>query len=250
MKIAYPYVRVSTNKQENGPEVQKEKLANYYNRVLARDGFAWADFYQDVVTGSKALDRREAGGAICQRAKEGDIILVTKFDRAFRSSRDFHNQIHHWRQKGCRFIVTDHDVDCTTPNGYFVATLLVAQAQLEREHTAERTREALAHRKAHGRVYNHDAPRGLKNGKNGYLEVDHDFEPKIKALLHFRDVEKLTWKQIAVAMTNRERAMLGEPPIKSVVHPDCWSKRIVEMWYREAKQKETARQRTLSATGQ
>lgn len=234
-KIAYPYVRVSTSKQENSPEVQQEKLSDYYHKFLAPEGYLWADIYQDVVSGSKAFEKREAGSAICQRAQAGDVILVTKFDRAFRSSKDFHNQISHWRKKGCRFIVIDAAVDCTTANGYFVASILVANAQLERELISERTRDSAQFCKAHGRNYCRNPQRGLRNGKDGYLEVDPYFEQDCRDVIRLRDDERLTWAEVALAFSNIQLAREGKPLIRSIAHDDCVSDRHVRRHYRDGK---------------
>ena len=242
--VAYAYSRVSTNKQENGPQVQREKLESYYSRNLAHKGFLWGDVYEDVVSGSKAFNLRPAGSVLCQRARPGDIILVTKFDRAFRSSRDFHNQIHYWRQKGCKLVVTDCEVNCTTPNGYCHASVLVAMAQLERELVSERTKEVKQYLKAHGRNYGTNATRGIINGSDGYLKPDPRYdEPTIAFIIECREVQKMTWNKLAIAISNRWLRMAGKQEIRSIAHDNCIARTEAQDIYKFAK----AQQELLAA---
>ena len=88
-----------------------------------------------------ALDRGEAGA-----------LMVKKLDRLARNVADFLTILDRSRRGNWALIIGDLDIDTSTPMGEAMATISATFAQLERAKIAERTRDALAHKKAQGVV--------------------------------------------------------------------------------------------------
>jgi DNA invertase Pin-like site-specific DNA recombinase len=80
----------------------------------------------------------------------GDVLVASKLDRLSRSAFDLLGLVK--QSEGCGFGITTSDgaVDSTSPVGRFITTAMAGVAELERALIAERTRNALAAKKAAG----------------------------------------------------------------------------------------------------
>ncbi len=144
MKQAVAYYRVSTQRQGRsglGIEAQKEAI----RRFAEREGYAVVDEYTEVETGkgADALDRRPTLAAALAHAKRLKCpIIVAKMDRL---SRDV-AFISGLMAKGVAFVVAELGADVEP----FMLHLYAAFAQHERAKISERTKQALAVKKAQG----------------------------------------------------------------------------------------------------
>jgi DNA invertase Pin-like site-specific DNA recombinase len=77
-------------------------------------------------------------------------LVVAKLDRLSRSILDFAGLMERSRRKGWALVALDLGVDTTTPQGEMVANVMASFAQFERKLIGQRTREALAVKKAAG----------------------------------------------------------------------------------------------------
>jgi DNA invertase Pin-like site-specific DNA recombinase len=140
------YLRVSTGKQGKsglGIEAQREAIA----RFADAEGVLLAGEYVEVETGkgSDALERRpQLNAALAHARKTRQAVVVAKLDRL---SRDVAFIAGLMAQK-VPFIVAELGSDVDP----FVLHLFAALAEKERALIAERTRAALAQRKAQGKV--------------------------------------------------------------------------------------------------
>lgn len=83
-------------------------------------------------------------------AGEADAIVVAKLDRLSRSLLDFAGVMARAQTDGWGLIALDVNVDTTTPSGRLVANLMAVVAEWEREVIGQRTKDALAEKKAQG----------------------------------------------------------------------------------------------------
>lgn len=88
------------------------------------------------------------------RGGQANTVICPALDRVCRSVSDFLALFEFLREHGVEFISLRENFDTATPQGQFVATVLMAMAQMEREITSQRTSDAMADR----------AERGLWNG--------------------------------------------------------------------------------------
>lgn len=133
------YYRVSTAKQGRsglGLEAQQASV-----RAYIKDGRILAEFVE--VESGKRNDRPELAQAIAHAGREGATLIIAKLDRLARSVAF----IFALRDAGVRFIACDMPEANTLTIG-----LLAALAQHERELISERTKAALAAKKARGFV--------------------------------------------------------------------------------------------------
>ena len=138
------YVRVSTSQQGRsglGIEAQQDALT----RFAAAEGFEFARMFVEIETGkgADALDRRpELAAALAQARKAKCPVIVAKLDRL---SRDVHF-ISGLMAHRVPFIVAELGADADP----FMLHLYAALAEKERALISQRTKAALAAKKAAG----------------------------------------------------------------------------------------------------
>jgi DNA invertase Pin-like site-specific DNA recombinase len=144
------YVRVSTDEQSSsgaGLEAQRRAIVAECDRrgwhlveVIDDAGFSAKDLKRPGVR--EALRVLEAGDAAA--------LVVAKLDRLSRSMIDFTALMAKAQKQGWALVALDCAVDTTTPTGEAMANMLATFAQFERRLISQRTREALAVKRADG----------------------------------------------------------------------------------------------------
>lgn len=144
------YGRVSTEDQAvygASLDAQRENLWEWCNRKNAE----LVDFVADEGYSAKDLDRPGVIELLERLdAGEADVLLVTKLDRLSRSVLDFANLMSRSRMGSWSIVCLDVGVDTSTASGEVVANVLASFAQFERRLISERTKAALAVKKAQG----------------------------------------------------------------------------------------------------
>jgi len=106
-----------------------------------------------------------------------DILIVAlKLDRLFRDAADCLTQTRQWDAAGIALHLIDFGgtaINTGTATGRFFLTMAAGFAELERNMIAERTTQALAHKKAHREVY---SPTPLGFDRNGDALVENEAE--------------------------------------------------------------------------
>jgi len=142
------YARVSTEEQKRkgySIEAQLEACRNY----AKAKGWDVILEYKEAKSGKSADNREQLQKALTFLEEEGaDILLVWRLDRLTRSIIDFQKIIE--RVGPCIASVTE-GLDMSTSAGRFVANILVAFAQYERESIGERTKLGLERAKKEGK---------------------------------------------------------------------------------------------------
>jgi DNA invertase Pin-like site-specific DNA recombinase len=90
----------------------------------------------------------EAVALLCSGG--GDVLVASKLDRLSRSAFDLLGLVKQSESCGFAIATSDGAVDSTSPVGRFITTAMAGVAELERALIAERTRNALAAKKARG----------------------------------------------------------------------------------------------------
>ncbi len=157
MKPAIAYTRVSTASQGRsglGLEAQQAALA----RFAEAEGYALAETFSEIETGkgADALDRRpQLSAALAAARKLKAPIIVAKLDRL---SRDVHF-ISGLMTHRTPFIVAELGADADP----FMLHLYAALAEKERRLISQRTRDALAAKKAQGVKLGGLNAKGIRN---------------------------------------------------------------------------------------
>jgi DNA invertase Pin-like site-specific DNA recombinase len=84
--------------------------------------------------------------------RDGDVVVVTKYDRLSRSLQDLLSIVEAVRAKGAGFRSLAEDIDTMTPAGRLVFHVFASIAQFERERISERTKEGLTSARKRGRI--------------------------------------------------------------------------------------------------
>lgn len=106
--------------------------------------------FSDKITGS-ARSRHQLDQML-DHLREGDVVVVTKYDRLARSLRNLLDLVEVIAERGAEFRSLAEDIDTTTPAGRLVFHVFASIAQFERERISERTREGLQAARKRGRV--------------------------------------------------------------------------------------------------
>jgi DNA invertase Pin-like site-specific DNA recombinase len=143
------YVRVSTEEQGvSGAGLQAQRSA-----IVAeceRRGWEILEVVEDVGSG-KDLKRPGIRAALDMLASgDASALVVAKLDRLSRSMVDFAKIMATAQEESWALVALDVNVDTTTPSGEAMAHMLATFAQFERRLISERTRQALAEKRASG----------------------------------------------------------------------------------------------------
>lgn len=143
------YCRVSTELQgESGAGLEAQRQTIFDE--CERKGWSLLRYEEDVLSG-KDTSRPGLDRALdACRSEEAAGIIVAKLDRLTRSVADFASLLTDAQLYGYNVVALDVGIDLRTPHGEFLANVLASIAQWERRIISQRTREALAVKRAQG----------------------------------------------------------------------------------------------------
>ena len=135
-------VRVSSEEQADESKTSLDQQVAACEALAAAHGWEVASVYREEgVSGAKpAEDRIELQRLIADaRADQFDVVLVHKFDRFSRSTREGLNVLHELEEgMGVRVLSASEDIDASTPPGKLFRSMLLQFADFERERIRER----------------------------------------------------------------------------------------------------------------
>jgi len=145
----YGYARVSSTGQDHETQVERLKAAGC-GAVRAEKASA-----------STRNGRRELL-TLLEFIREGDTLMVTRFDRLARSLDDLKAIVRELEEKGATLRVLDQQIDTSSSHGKLFFHLLGAFAEFENDIRRERQMEGIARAKA----------RGVYKGRRPTINVD------------------------------------------------------------------------------
>jgi DNA invertase Pin-like site-specific DNA recombinase len=152
MSRTIAYLRCSTEEQADsraGLEAQRAAII----AEAKRRGWDETDlsYVEDAGFSGKDLHRPGIEAALdALRHRKADTLVVSKLDRLSRSLVDFAGLMDRASREHWALIALDLNVDTSTPAGEAMAAMLATFAQFERRLIGERTKAALAVKKAAG----------------------------------------------------------------------------------------------------
>jgi len=149
---AVAYVRVSTDEQvASGAGLEAQRAA--ITIEAQRRGWTIVEWHSDEgISGGKDVHQRPglaASIAAVEQAAAG-AILVAKSDRVARSLRTLLNVVDRVERAGGSVVSVDGTIDTSTAAGRFTTSVMGGVAELERALISDRTRAALAVKRAQG----------------------------------------------------------------------------------------------------
>lgn len=146
------YVRVSTDEQAaSGAGLQAQRAA--ITAEAARRGWTVVAWQADEgISGSKGVAHRPGLGYAIDLIESGHAcaLMVAKTDRVARSLRTLLAVIDHIERAGGMVVAVDGSIDTASAAGRFQTQIMGSVAELERALISDRTKAALAVRRAQG----------------------------------------------------------------------------------------------------
>ncbi len=127
--MIYGYIRISTNKQEQGNSKKDQKCAiieRYPNAILIEETYSGAKERPKFLN-------------LLETCNKGDTVVVSKLDRFCRSTKEGLEYIDYLKAKGVNIHILNMGLIEDTPMGRLIVINLLAFAEFERAMIKERT---------------------------------------------------------------------------------------------------------------
>lgn len=197
---AVAYVRVSTDEQHLGPEAQRAAIAAWA-RARGVDVVAWHE--DRNVSGGQALDERPGlvAALASLRATRAGLLVAAKRDRLARDVELAGALEVRVRRIGAELATADGTSDTRTTDGRLLRRMVDVFAEHERAVIRDRTRAALAAKRARGERISGQPPYGWRH-VDGRL-VEDAAEQQVLHQLQLLLQQGLSLTRIAATLQRR-----------------------------------------------
>ena len=153
--MKYGYIRISTDKQTT--ENQRYEILKFAKiKELIID-----EWIEETISSTKRLDVRKFG-ELLQRMQKGDILVVSELSRMGRNLMQIMKILHDCMEKDVMVYTVKENYELgNNINSKVLAFAFGLSAEIERNLISQRTKEALARRKAEGKILGR--PKGSKS---------------------------------------------------------------------------------------
>jgi len=193
---AFGYIRVSTPGQAEvgvSLDAQEAKV-----RAWAALNDAEAVIFRDEGISGKRADNRPGLQAALDAVAKGDALVVYSLSRLSRSTKDTLAIAELLAKREADLVSLSEKIDTTSAAGKMVFRILAVLSEFERDQISDRTRFALAHKKANGEKTGGDVPFGFR-ARNGKLYPHAEERKAIRLVLGLK-AEGLTLRSICRAL--------------------------------------------------
>ena len=188
--MIYGYIRVSSDKQTT--ENQHFEIVNYSKaRELLID-----EWIEETISATKKLSDRKFGGLL-EKMQKGDILIVTELSRLGRNLMQIMSILHTCMEKDIMVFTRKENYELgNNINSKVLAFAFGLSAEIERNLISQRTKEALARKRAEGVVLGR--PKGSKSkvkkltGKEAEIKNLLDKKVSKSAIARILGVHRLT----------------------------------------------------------
>ena len=158
--MIYGYIRVSCDKQT--VENQRFEIKNF----CCRENLKIDGWIEETISGTKAYNKRQLG-TLLKRIRKDDLIICAELSRLGRNLFMIMEILNICMTKECRvWTIKDNYRLGEDIQSKVLAFAFGLSAEIERNLISQRTKEALARKKAEGITLG--LPRGKKNSPNKY----------------------------------------------------------------------------------
>ncbi|MCQ6959599.1 master DNA invertase Mpi family serine-type recombinase [Mucilaginibacter aquariorum] len=153
--MKYGYIRISTDKQTT--ENQRYEILKFAEiKQLIID-----EWIEETISSTKKLDVRKFG-ELLNRMKKGDVLIVSELSRMGRNLMQIMKILHDCIEKDVMVYTVKENYELgNNINSKVLAFAFGLSAEIERNLISQRTKEALARRKAEGQILGR--PKGSKS---------------------------------------------------------------------------------------
>lgn len=190
LQMNYGYIRVSTDRQTT--KNQKFEILNF-----AKDkNLPINEWIEETISGTKKLEERKFG-QLLKKMKKGDQLVVTELSRLGRNLMQIMRILHDCMEKDIQvFTIKERYELGNNLNSKVLAFAFGLSAEIERNLISQRTKEALARRKAEGVILGR--PKGSKasytklTGKDDEIRMYLDKRIPYSGIARILGVHRLT----------------------------------------------------------
>jgi DNA invertase Pin-like site-specific DNA recombinase len=191
--MIYGYIRVSSDKQTT--ENQRFEITNYSKaRELLID-----EWIEETISATKKLSVRKFG-SLLEKMQKDDVLIVTELSRLGRNLMQIMSILHTCMEKDIMVFTIKENYELgNNINSKVLAFAFGLSAEIERNLISQRTKEALARKKAEGVVLGR--PKGSKSkvrkltGKEAEIKTLLDKKISKSAIARILGVHRLTVAQ-------------------------------------------------------
>lgn len=170
MKQAIGYIRVSTEQQANegvSLEAQKAKIAAW----CVTNSYELVNVFVDAGISGKSMDKRPGLQDAMKSLKKGMALVSYSLSRLARSTKDALSIGETVAKCKADMVSLSEQIDTTTAAGKMMFQMLAVLAEFERNLVAERTTNALQHKKATNQKYTNITPYGFEAIEGRLVQV-------------------------------------------------------------------------------
>ena len=170
MKQAIGYIRVSTEQQANegvSLEAQKAKIAAW----CVTNGYELVNVFVDAGISGKSMDKRPGLQDAMKSLKKGMALVSYSLSRLARSTKDALSIGETVAKRKADMVSLSEQIDTTTAADKMMFQMLAVLAEFERNLVAERTTNALQHKKATNQKYTNITPYGFEAIEGRLVQV-------------------------------------------------------------------------------
>ncbi len=155
--MIYGYIRVSTDKQS----VENQRFE--INKFATNNGEIVDRWVEETISGTKEISKRSLGKTI-KKMKAGDVLICTELSRLGRNLLMIMSVLNECMNKDLQlWTIRDNYRLGNDINSKVLAFAFGLAAEIERDLISQRTKEALARKKAEGVILGR--PKGRKSSK-------------------------------------------------------------------------------------
>jgi DNA invertase Pin-like site-specific DNA recombinase len=204
MRRVIGYSRVSTGWQVEGGislDAQEAKITAWAE-LNGYDTEAVEIFTDAGLSGCRA-DNRPGLQAALSAVEGGGVLVVSSLSRLTRSTADTLALAERIERAGADLVSLTERIDTTTAAGKMSFRLLAVLNEFERDQVSERTRAALAHKRATGHKTGGSIPFGYDDQGGGKLIENQEEQQTLDLIWRLRD-RGYSLRRIAAELESRE----------------------------------------------
>lgn len=202
MREAILYCRVSTTKQaEEGVSLDAQvSRARAWAEAM---GYTIGGEYEDAgITGSRMDIRHGLQKALAHVTRTKGALIVYSLSRLARSTKDAITIAESLDKAGADLVSLSEQIDTTSAGGKMVFRMMAVLSEYERDLISERTKNALAHKKANGYRVSGEIPFGYDLTDGGRLTENPHEQEAISLISSLRE-KGYTLRAICGELTER-----------------------------------------------
>ena len=179
----YGYIRVSTDKQTT--QNQKFEIKNYAKeRDIIID-----EWIEETISATKKLEQRKFG-QLLKKMKKGDMLIVSELSRMGRNLMQIMKILHDCMEKDIQvFTIKERYELGNNINSKVLAFAFGLSAEIERNLISQRTKEALARKKAEGVILGR--PVGSKSSTLKLTGKEEEIKKLLKKKISYSGIGRI-----------------------------------------------------------